>query len=83
MEEEEEQLQIVASQLLNQLYHKTLRMEITQITDNDKMAPYINQYMDTPYVITVGCLATKGRDVQLKQLTEKQASQGHTVLDLD
>ena len=75
MEEEEEQLQIVASQPPDQLYHEILRMETTPITDNDKMVPYIDQYMDTLYVTTVGYLATKGKDVQLKQLTERQASQ--------
>ena len=79
VEEEEEQLQIMASQPPDLLYHETHRMETTPITDNDKMVPYIDQYMDTLYVTTVGDLATKGKNVQLKQLTERQASQGFLI----
>jgi hypothetical protein len=75
VEEEEEQLQIMASQPPDLLYHETHRMETTPITDNYRMALYIDQYMDTLYVTTVGDLATKGKNVQLKQLTERQASQ--------
>ena len=72
-EEEEGQLQIQAFHTLRHLYNQeTYKMEATIITDKPKMAPSINPYMDTPYVIPVGYPVTKGKNLQSKQLTGKK-----------